>query len=385
MSEMVRLGDVVNVSASNLHLPDDDIWLLNLDMVEQQTGNIIDYNFVPKEKLNGSIIQFDTENVLYSKLRPNLNKVVIPIMNGYATSEMLPLRPNLDFITKEYLCAYLRSDSFVTWAVSKTSGAKMPRLGTKELLSKTIPFPPLPEQRHIAAVLDKVSELIALRKRQLDLLDEMVKARFVEMFGDPFSNPMKWERKRFKDVCTRLSDGPFGSNLKSEHYSENGIRVIRLGNIGTGVFIDEDKAFIPLEHYEKLKKYTCKTGEIIIGTLGEPNLRACLIPSEIGIAINKADCVHYIPIKELLNTRFVCQYINSPETLLLAQTMIHGQTRTRISSGQIGEMPIFIPPMELQTQFADFVQQVEKSKAAVQQGLDRLNLLKSALMQEYFG
>ena len=135
MSEMVRLGDVVNVSASNLHLPDDDIWLLNLDMVEQQTGNIIDYNFVPKEKLNGSIIQFDTENVLYSKLRPNLNKVVIPIMNGYATSEMLPLRPNLDIITKEYLCAYLRSDSFVTWAVSKTSGAKMPRLGTKELLT----------------------------------------------------------------------------------------------------------------------------------------------------------------------------------------------------------------------------------------------------------
>ena len=161
MSEMVRLGDVVNVSASNLHLPDEDIWLLNLDMVEQQTGNIIDYNYVSKEKLNGSIIQFDTENVLYSKLRPNLNKVVIPKMNGYATSEMLPLRPNMDFITKEYLCAYLRSDSFVTWAVSKTSGAKMPRLGTEDGKKALVPLPPLEEQEEIVK---KVEELLPLCK-----------------------------------------------------------------------------------------------------------------------------------------------------------------------------------------------------------------------------
>ena len=328
---------------------------------------------------------FDDELVLLAEDGGNFGSKERPIayrvsgkcwVNNHA--HVLKAKENVDV---DYLCY-----SIMFYDVSNlVNGATRQKLTQAEMRKMVISLPPLPEQRRIAAVLDKVSELIALRKRQLDLLDEMVKARFVEMFGDPFSNPMKWERKRFKDVCTRLSDGPFGSNLKSEHYSENGIRVIRLGNIGTGVFIDEDKAFIPLEHYEKLKKYTCKTGEIIIGTLGEPNLRACLIPSEIGIAINKADCVHYIPIKELLNTRFVCQYINSPETLLLAQTMIHGQTRTRISSGQIGEMPIFIPPMELQTQFADFVQQVEKSKATVQQGLDRLNLLKSALMQEYFG
>ena len=138
---MARLGDVLKIEASSKQVVGDRFWLLNLDMVEQQTGNVISYNYVGKDALNGSIIQFDTDCVLYSKLRPNLNKVVIPNQNGFATSEMLPLRPDIKVLTREYLTAFLRSDSFVTWAVSKTAGAKMPRLGSKELFDKEIPLP----------------------------------------------------------------------------------------------------------------------------------------------------------------------------------------------------------------------------------------------------
>jgi len=120
---MTQLRDIVRIEASSKNVIGDKFWLLNLDMVEQQTGNIIDYNYVGKDALNGSIIQFDTGCVLYSKLRPNLNKVVIPMQDGFATSEMLPLRPNTKVLTREYLTVFLRSDSFVTWAVSKTAGA----------------------------------------------------------------------------------------------------------------------------------------------------------------------------------------------------------------------------------------------------------------------
>ena len=129
-----------------------------------------------------------------------------------------------------------------------------------------------------------------------------------------------------------------------------------------GRFIDDDKSYISPEHYERLKKYTCKSGEIIIGTLGEPNLRACIVPEVVGVAINKADCVHYIPKSEILNNDFVCQYINCPETLLLAKGMIHGQTRSRVSSGQIAQMPIFVPPIDLQRDFSEFMSQTDKSK-----------------------
>ena len=123
----------------------------------------------------------------------------------------------------------------------------------------------------------------------------------------------------------------------------------------------------------------------MIGTLGEPNLRACCIPDYIDIAVNKADCVHFIPDENILNNVFACQYINSPETLLLASSMVHGQTRTRISSGQIANLPIYLPPVNLQNQFADFVTKVEQQKTTVQKSIEKLETLKKSLMQEYFG
>ena len=267
----------------------------------------------------------------------------------------------------------------------RTAFVTVKHLSAKELNKLELDTPVFNEQERIANILCKLELIITKRENELSTLDDLIKAHFVEMFGDPFSNPMNWKRDSFKKASVRLSDGPFGSNLKSEHYSKNGVRVIRLGNIGVRNFLDTDKSFISKEHYESLKKYTCRPGEIVIGTLGDPNLRACIIPDHVGIAINKADCVHFVPKLELLNTQYACQYINCPETLLLAQGMIHGQTRSRISSGQIANMPIMIPPMELQQKFAVFVSQIDKSKSVIQKSLDETQVLFDSLMQKYFG
>ena len=232
----------------------------------------------------------------------------------------------------------------------------------RNLTDALIELPDIETQKYIVSILSKIKELIDSRYQELKILENLIKARFAELFGDTFSNPKRWPTKTFREASLRLSDGPFGSNLKSEHYSENGVRVIRLGNIGVGKFIDKDQSYVSLDHYARLKKYTCKPGEIVIGTLGEPNLRACIIPDYVKLAVNKADCVHYVPDSKILENTFVCQYINCPTTLLLASNMVHGQTRARVSSGQIAKMPIFIPPLSLQQQFADFVAQIDKSK-----------------------
>lgn len=266
--------------------------------------------------------------------------------------------------------------------------AKIPDTGYnrhfKWLKNVEIKYLDAEKQSEIVEILDKVSSIINRKRQEVNLLDNLIKSRFVELFGDPKSNPMKWRRMTLKQAGIRLSDGPFGSNLKSDHYTNEGIRVIRLGNIGVGKFIDNDKSFVSYEHYKMIEKYTCRAGEIVIGTLGDPNLRACIVPENIEFAINKADCVHYIPKAELLNNYFVCQYINCPETLLLASAMIHGQTRARISSGQLAELPIYIPPMELQDKFAAFVVQTDKSKLLVQKSLEETQQLFDALMQKYF-
>lgn len=268
---------------------------------------------------------------------------------------------------------------------SKGTGSTFKAISKTVLAETDIPLPNIEKQKQIVSELDGITHLISNHKELLDTYDEMIISRFIELFGDPQTNPMGWHTLTMKEASIRLSDGPFGSNLKSEHYTDSGVRVVRLGNIGVGKFNDKDQSYISLEHYETIKKYTCRTGDVVIATLGDPNLRACIVPKHIEYAVNKSDCVHYIPKPDILNNIFVCQYINCPQTLLLAAGMVHGQTRARISSGQLAELPIYLPPIELQEQFADFVMQVDDAKKAVQESLDNLEILKKSLMQKYFG
>jgi type I restriction enzyme S subunit len=109
---------------------------------------------------------------------------------------------------------------------------------------------------------------------------------FLDLFGSPATNPKGWDQAQIGDLAEIFSDGPFGSNLKSSHYTESGVRVIRLQNIGVREFVDNDKAFVSNSHYEELSKHTCLPGDVLIGTLGDPNLRACIQPHHIPIAIN---------------------------------------------------------------------------------------------------
>jgi len=247
-----------------------------------------------------------------------------------------------------------------------------------------ISLPPINIQNETVNVLNRVNSLIEKRKEQIAVLDLLIRSQFINMFGDPVTNPMGWEVISLRESSLRISDGPFGSNLKTEHYTDSGVRVVRLGNIGVSEFIDYDKAFISVEHYETLKKYTCLPNDIIIGTLGEPNLRACILPNYIKKAINKSDCVHYKPNRDIANTYFVCEYLNQPAVLSIAGGSIHGQTRSRISMSQVAALPIFIPPLTLQNRFADFAQQVDKLKIEMQQGLNKLEMLNKSLMQKCF-
>ena len=131
--ERVRLGDVLTIGTAPQ--PEGErVWLLNLDMVEKDTGRVIDKQRVDRTDIGQSTVPFDSEMVLYSKLRPNLNKVVLPDEPGYATSELLPLKVNRSVLDRRYLAYLLRSKSFVDLAVSSTAGSKMPRVNKSVLL-----------------------------------------------------------------------------------------------------------------------------------------------------------------------------------------------------------------------------------------------------------
>ena len=380
---MAKLGEVCKVSPSTKNIERQGAWLLNLDMVEQQTGRVIEYNYVNEENLKGSIVQFDIENVLYSKLRPNLNKVVLPEKDGFSTSELLPLRPDASMLNRDYLAAFLRSDSFVTWAVSKTAGAKMPRLGTKDLMNAEIPVPNIEQQKTIAEKFKKLEQLISLRKQQLAKLDELVKARFVEMFGDCKTNPKNWKTKALEKIANVGSS----KRVFVEELQDSGIPFYRGTEIGA---LAEKKAvkpelFITEEHYKQLCEAT-----------GKPQKGDLLMPSicpDGRIWIVDTDEPFYFKDGRVLWVHLTSANYNSVFLLYTLKDRImtdyasiaSGTTFAELKIFALKKCKIFDVPLELQNQFANFVERVDQQKQTVQQSLEKLELMKKALMQEYFG
>ena len=366
---MVRLGDIVRITPSTKRLGGERYWLLNLDMIEQQTGRILDYLFVDGSRLDGSIIQFDTNTVLYSKLRPNLNKVVLPSIDGYATSELLPLKPNPSKLYKGYLAAYLRSDAFVTWAVSKTAGAKMPRLGTKELLNKDIPLPSLDEQKRIAECFEKIDELIFLRKQQLSKLDELVKARFVELFGDKdcpkcdvvkLSSLVKYQQGTQVDIEKQSTTCAAGMKrfLRIIDYTQGNQEPRYVENRGT--YVEEDTVCIV--RYGTVG-FVCKGyNGILANNLFKLDITSPNIDNDFLYCVLKYGTFEN-DIKALSN----------------------GATMPALSFKIMDTIDILLPSVKKQEEYVAFVEQTDKSKFEIQKSLEKLETLKKALMQKYFG
>ena len=162
---------------------EERVWLLNLDMVESQTGRIINYNIVGKDAIGGSVCTFDENNILYSKLRPYLNKVVIPNGKGYATSELVPLRPDNKIINRIYLAYLLRSNEFVEMIKEKVAGAKMPRVSMSDFREFNVPVPPLEFQNQFASFVQEIDKSRSRIQKSLEASQELFDSLMQEYFG----------------------------------------------------------------------------------------------------------------------------------------------------------------------------------------------------------
>lgn len=263
--------------------------------------------------------------------------------------------------------------------------AAVPGLNRNDAYSIKIPLPPLETQKKIAAILDKADELRQKRKAAIEKLDQLAQSVFLDMFGDPVTNPKGWELKKLKSISNIFSDGPFGSNLKTEHYRQHGIRVIRLQNIGCGVFNNDYKNFVDQKHYElALKKHTCYPGDLVVATMGNPNIRAAIVPGYIDIAINKADCILCRPKLEITNVYYLNSLLNQQAFISLASNLFHGQTRSRVSMGQLSQVAIPMPPIELQNEFGSIIDVYYHNLKRMRHSESLLNLQFNSLMQKAF-
>lgn len=263
-------------------------------------------------------------------------------------------------------------------AASEAHGATMKHL-TKPVFD-ALPFylPCLEKQKEIAAVLDKVSELIALRKEQLVKLDQLVKFRFIEMFGDPVMNDMGWHSRTLHDVCDGIGDGLHGTPV----YDDNGDYPFINGNnlIDGKIVITPATKMVDVETYEK-HFIDISPNAILIsinGTLG----KLAFYNGE-KVMLGKSAC--YCNLKQGINKVFVYGVMKSDAFVEFLENSSTKSTIKNVGLKAMREYKLILPPEELQEQFAAFVEQTDKSKLAIQASLDKLEVMKKALMQEYFG
>lgn len=293
------------------------------------------------------------------------------------------LAPN-DSIDKDYLFYFM--PIALKRIEEKTPFVTVKHLSAKELNKIEIPILPLEEQRKIAETLSKVDELIAFRDRQLAKLDELVKARFVEMFGNPIENTMNWPKKLLRDITTKIGSGatPKGGR---ESYPNAGVSLIRSMNVYDGQFLYKDLAHLTDEQATQLNGVTVEAEDVLVNITGASVARSCVVPKDVLPARVNQHVAIVRCNRELLNPIFTNKmFINNEfKKALLSIGESGGATRQAITKKQLEELSVVVPPLSIQNEFFTFSECVDQQKQTVQQSLDKLELMKKALMQEYFG
>ena len=282
-----------------------------------------------------------------------------------------------------YFMWYLHYSGRTDLLQNKTTGIR--NLQVKSYLNEEIPLPPLDEQRRIAAVLDKVSDLIAKRREQLDKLDELVKARFVEMFGDPVLNPMDWPTYHLADMADIVSGITKGRKTKEKDLIE--VPYMAVSNVKDG-YIDWTTIKTILATQSEIDQYRLLPGDVLMTEGGDPDKlgRGAIIQNLL------ENCIHQNHIFRVrLNENVILpvyfaeflQHQKAKQYFLQCAKQTTGIAS--INMTQLRGLPTLVPPRALQKDFTNTVEQINKSKLTIQQSLDKLEVLKKALMQQYFG
>ena len=329
-------------------------------------------------------------DVIVSLVRPNLNAVAIIEEQSQnlqvASTGYCVLRCN-QMIYNRYLFYFCQSETFVNSMTAQATGASYPAVSNSIVKNCEIPLPERNKQKEIADILDKVTSLISLRKQQLVKLDELVKARFVEMFGDLAAPQCEYPELKLVDICADADDikcGPFGTQLNRDEYKAKGVAVWEIPQINSGFsempthFITEEKAVI-------LNAYSIEPGDIAMSRKG--NVGKCgLFPENLKKGIIHSDVLRIRVDKRKVDSCFMMYQLHFSEAVKRQIEMVSsGAIMAGINVTKLKQIKVRIPELENQRMFAAFVERVDQQKQRVQKSLEKLELMKKALMQEYFG
>ena len=380
----VKLGEVCEIlngfAFKSLLYVNEGIRIIRITNVQKGYIEDSDPKYYPIEYRNSIEKYILKENDLLMSLTGNVGRV------GLISKTMLPaalnqrvacLRTIDSLISKEYVFQFLNSDLFEQSAIRSSNGVAQKNLSTDWLKKVEITYPSVEQQKLITSTLNLIERLICCRKEQNKKLNELVKSRFNELFGDPVLNEMGWEKHALKEFGIWKSGGTPKRN--DEKYFRGHIPWITSGEL-EHKYIDDSFEKITEKAIECSSAKIIEKGSLLLGMYDTAGLKSSIntkvMSCNQAIAFAKLD-------DKITNTIYVYYVIQNLRSMLLNQQ--RGVRQKNFNLSMIKNISIPLPPLSLQNEFADFVAQVDKSQLAIQKSLEELETLKKSLMQEYFG
>ena len=354
---------------------------VDIDHISECDIEMVDFDGRPSR----ANLQVKPGDILFAKMQSTKKTLAIDetLSNNVYSTGFCAVKTKKGVLTDRCLYHLLTSDAFLSQKDKNCSGATQKAITNTGLEKIIIRVPDYSMQDDIAKQLDIASSVIQKRKQEIQSLDNLIKARFVEMFGDPETNPKNWEKRPLTDVITAANNG-----MARRGNDEDGNIVMRLVELQDG-YIDYSKPNrIILTEVEK-KRYLLKDKDFLFARVnGNPeNVGRCAVFYDIGEPVFHND--HIIRVHfddDNLDGPFASALLNSE----YGKRQLRNQIKTSagqytVSQDGIGAIVAILPPIEIQRQFAAFVGQVDKSKVVVQNALNEAQLLFDSLMQQYFG
>lgn len=280
-----------------------------------------------------------------------------------------------------YYCLLSKQNYFE----SNSTGSTFKAISSKVINNTIIQFPSKSTQLSIVSELDKLNELIRIKKEQLKDYDTLAQSIFYEMFGDPVENEKGWKVKKLGELCSKIGSGatPRGGN---ESYKDEGISLIRSLNVYNNEFRRKDLAYIDDEQAAALSNVTILEDDVLLNITGASVARCCIVPSDLLPArVNQHVCI-IRPLDNVLVPIFLNKVLTniSYQIRLLALARSKGATREALPKSVVDSLLIPLPPLPLQHSFAQKIEQIEQQKAAIQKTITDLETLLAARIQYWF-
>lgn len=367
--EGIKLLNVANLVDGNIDLSTSDRYISE----EEANGK---YKHFLADEGDLVIASSGIQVNYFDKKMGFIKKEHLPLCMNTSTIRFKTLDKNVTNI--RYFMYFLKSDIFKRQLQKLITGSAQLNFGPSHLKKIKINMPLLENQNKAVNELDKVQEIIDTRKRQIELLDELIKSQFVETFGDPVSNEKQWKKAPLGDECNIIT-GNTPSRNKKEYYGDF-IEWIKSDNINT-----------PSNYITQAEEYLSEEGEKVGRTINENSILMTCIAGSISCIGNVAMTNRKVAFNQQINgietlknnTIFMyMQFLLSKEYI---QSTINMSLKGILSKGKLSELEFIFPPIELQNQFAQKFQQIDKQKYEIQKSLEEIQKLQESLMNKYFG